>query len=98
MLIKCSLCTALSRKEEKCIIIKGYSSSHPDFDKSGNPPNPANVTAFKRYNPKCCNPNVVIYSMITGKKVNIKDSLENLNEFMDKCDIFNWKYLKSHYQ
>jgi hypothetical protein len=92
-LVTYSLCTGFSRINERRSIKHGCGSTHLDFDESGAAPRPVSVKPFVRYNS-----DVEIYSILSGRKVELTENLHTLNFVMKNMDIFSWSFLERNYQ
>ena len=88
-----SVCTAVTRKEEKTCIPKEYESKHPDFADGRllNMDSLNEVLPFKRYN---FENGLRLFEVINGTEISPDSwSLKDHTELMSKVNIYDWNYV-----
>ena len=92
LILRFSLCTAFSRREETKFIAEGYASEHPQFSPNSETLCPSTIEPFKRYKP-----GIRIYSMTSGQEVKPSENLNTLNSYLKQHRVYSWSYLRSIY-
>tara|TARA_B110000008_G_scaffold102227_1_gene105055 strand:+ start:2615 stop:3361 length:747 start_codon:yes stop_codon:yes gene_type:complete len=92
-----SVCTALTRNEEKSCIKNGLSKKHPEFENGKILTNSlTDIHPFKRYD---FSNGLKVYEVITGTKICPESfTLRDHIDLMAEADIFNWDNILSYYQ
>ena len=89
-----SVCTALTRHEEKLCIKKGLSKKHPEFENGKIITNSlTGIHPFKRYD---FSNGLKIYEVISGREICPKSfTLRDHINLMAEADIYNWDTILS---
>ena len=89
--IKLSVCTAITRQEQKNCIKPAYAKRHPDFDATGRPKigfSLKDVRPFIRYD---FTGGLKIFEMINGREIKPDTwSLQDHEDLISKIDVYHW--------